>query len=204
MDRVGIDYSDGTTLGVATSPVQQVASLVGDRPVPSRAMPAVVQRTAVGNKLLDVTDPDDALWLRACVRPGRRKEMATLNAEIALAATSPRTLIAGDTIEPVREAIESVPVDALPVVTTTWALSRSPMEQRRRFLRTIAQAGRPVALVAVEGVGVVPSFPTLEDRPASGHSIIGAALIDGSNRQVEALGRCWLRGRMLSWLSDRA
>jgi hypothetical protein len=37
------------------------------------------------------------------------------------------------------------------------------------------------------GVGVAPAIPTLGDRRASGHSIIG---------------RCWSRGRLLAWLAD--
>jgi hypothetical protein len=55
-----------------------------------------------------------------------------------------------------------------------------------------------VAWVSVEGVGVAPSVPTLGDRPASGHSLIGLAL---PQRDAEVLGRCWSRGRLLSWLA---
>jgi hypothetical protein len=99
-------------------------------------------------------------------------------------------------------AVARVPAEALPVVTTTWALSRLRVEDRRRFLRRLEEAGRPVAWVSVEGVGVAPGIPTLGDRPASGHSIIGLALFDGSGRRTEALGRCWSRGRWLSWLAD--
>jgi Uncharacterized protein conserved in bacteria (DUF2332) len=92
----------------------------------------------------------------------------------------------------------------LAVVTTTWALSQVPAESRLHFLHGLedAAAGRPVAWVSVEGVGVAPSIPTLGDRPASGHSILGLAVSDGSGRHSEALGRCWSRGRRLSWLAD--
>jgi hypothetical protein len=63
-----------------------------------------------------------------------------------------------------------------------------------------------VAWVSVEGVGVAPEIPTLGDRPASGHSIIGLAVFDrhpeGTRLRTEALGRCWSRGRWLAWLAD--
>jgi len=97
-----------------------------------------------------------------------------------------------------------VPADALPVVTTTWALSRFSPERRLRFLHRLeeAAAGRPVAWVSAEGVGVAPTIPTLGDRLASGHSIIGLAVFDRSARRAEALGRCWSRGRLLAWLAD--
>ncbi|CAA9255452.1 MAG: hypothetical protein AVDCRST_MAG77-2307 [uncultured Chloroflexi bacterium] len=40
------------------------------------------------------------------------------------------------------------------------------------------------------------------DRRASGHSIIGLAVFGRSALRAEAIGRCWPRGRVLSWLAD--
>jgi hypothetical protein len=129
VDRVGITYSNGQSLGDPSSPVQLSASIVGDRPIPT--------------------------W-------------------------------------------------AMPVVTTTWALSHFPLERRLRFLHRLdeAAAGRAVAWVSAEGVGVAPTIPTLGDRRASGHSIIGLAVFDRSALRAEAIGRCWSQGRLLAWLTD--
>jgi hypothetical protein len=55
---------------------------------------------------------------------------------------------------------------------------------------------------APEGVGVAPAIPTLSDRRASGHSIIGLAVFSRSALRAEAVGRCWSRGRWLAWLAD--
>jgi hypothetical protein len=59
-----------------------------------------------------------------------------------------------------------------------------------------------VAWVSAEGVGVAPAIPTLGDRRASGHSIIGLAVFDQSALRAEAIGRCWSQGRLLAWLAD--
>jgi hypothetical protein len=202
VDRVGITYSDGRSLGDPTSPVQFTASIVGDRPVPTRGIPQVVARIGVDRDPLDVTDADDVRWLRACVPPDRPERAARLDAELALLATAPPLLLRGNPVEVLLDAVARVPPDALPVVTTTWALSRFAVETRRRFLDRLeeAAAGRAVAWVSVEGVGVAPSIPTLGDRPASGHSLIGIAVLDGTARAPETVGRCWSRGRLLSWL----
>jgi hypothetical protein len=56
--------------------------------------------------------------------------------------------------------------------------------------------------VSAEGVGVAPTIPTLGDRRASGHSIIGLAVFDRSDLRAEAIGRCWSQGRLLAWLAD--
>jgi hypothetical protein len=204
VDRVGITYSNGQTLGDPSSPVQLPASVVGGRPVPARTMPGVVARVGVDLDPVDVTDADDARWLRACLWPDQPERAARLEAEIALAASAPPLLLRGDAVEVLPDAFARVPADALPVVTTTWALSRFPLERRLRFLHRLgeAAAGRPVAWVSAEGVGVAPAIPTFGDRRASGHSIIGLAMLGQSALHAEAAGRCWSRGRLLAWLAD--
>lgn len=207
VDRVGITYDNGQSLGDASSPVQLSSSIVGDRAVPARAMPQVVARVGVDLDPVDVTDADDARWLRACLwpdSPGRPERVARLEAETALAATAPPLLLRGDAVEVLPDAFARVPADALPVVTTTWALSSFSLERRLRFLHRLdeAAAGRAVAWVSAEGVGVAPAIPTLGDRRASGHSIIGLAVFDQSALRAEAIGRCWSQGRLMAWLAD--
>jgi len=166
-------------------------------------IPAVVARVGVDREPVDVTDADDARWLRACLYPDQPERLATLEAEMALAAAAQPLLLQGDAIEVMPEAFARVPADALPVVTTTWALSQFGLESRLRFLHRLdeAAARRTVAWVSVEGVGVAPAIPTLGDRRASGHSIIGLAVLDGSAQRAEAIGRCWSQGRFLAWLA---
>src|SRR5262249_58971876 len=113
-------------------------------------------------------------------------------------------LVPGDPIEVLPDAFARVPADALPVVTTTWALSRFPLESRLRFLHRLDDAAtdRAVAWVSAEGVGVAPAIPTFGDRRASGHSVVGLAVFGHSALRAEAVGRCWSKGRLLAWLAD--
>ena len=130
-------------------------------------MPEVVTRVGVDLDPVDVTDADDARWLHACLWPDQLEQVARLEAEIALAATAPPLLLRGDAVEVMPDAFARVPADALPVVTTTWALSRFPLESRLRFLHRLDEAAtsRAVAWASAEGVGVAPTLPTLGDRP---------------------------------------
>lgn len=202
VDRVGITYANGQSLGDPSSPVQASSAVVGNRLIPTLAIPEVVARIVVDHDPLDVTNADDARRLLACVPPDQAEHAARLEAELALAATTPRLLLRGDPVELMPDAFARVPEEATPVVITTWALSRFRLESRRAFGRRLEAAGRQVAWVSVEGVGVAPEIPTLGDRPASGHSIIGLAVFDGSTFHAEAIGRCWSRGRWLEWLAD--
>ena len=204
VDRVRISYGDGPPAGDPASPVRVTASVVGDRPVPVRAIPEVVARIGIDRDPVDVTDPEAVRWLRACVAPDAPERMARLEAELALAATAPPRLLRGDLLERLPEAIAQVPAGALPVVITTWALARLPLDGRLRFLQRLdaEAAGRTVAWAAAEGVGVAPAIPTLGDRRASGHSTIGVAVLTRSRLRADAVGRCWSRGRLLSWLAE--
>ena len=148
IDRVGISYDDGRVLGDRHSPVQLTARVVGRRPVPDRDIPQVVARIGVDREPLDGTDPDDARWLRACLPPGEPERAARLEAELALLASDPPVLLRGDVVDLLPEALAHVPAGALPVVTTTWALSRlSPRA-------TPSLPGAPARERPAGGVGV--------------------------------------------------
>ncbi|HEY5821470.1 MAG TPA: DUF2332 domain-containing protein [Propionibacteriaceae bacterium] len=203
VDRVGVDYSSGVSAGDPTSPVQVSCSVVGHTPVPTRPVPEVASRVVVDRDPIDVTRADDARWMRACVAPDQPERAARLEAELALASEAPPTVLRGDALALLPAAIDLVPTGVLPVVITTWALSRFSGDRRLRFRQGLHDAGaeRTVVWVSAEGVGVAPGIPTLGDRPASGHSIIGLGVFEGSDRRTEAVGRCWSRGRLLSWLA---
>src|SRR5690348_17650066 len=84
VDRVGTAYGNGQSLGDPSSPVQMSSTAVGDRPIPTRAMPEVAARIGVDLDPFDVTDADDARWLRACVPPDQPERSARLDGEMAL------------------------------------------------------------------------------------------------------------------------
>ena len=115
-----------------------------------------------------------------------------------------RATVGTDDLAALPAALAAVPVGALPVVTTAWTLSRLEPAGRLRFLQLLdaAATDRAVVWVSVEGVGVASAVPTLGDRPASGHSVVGLAVLRHGTLAVEAVARCWSRGRWVAWLAD--
>jgi hypothetical protein len=103
----------------------------------------------------------------------------------------------------VADAFARVPPDALAVVTTTWRC-RSSRSSAACASCTASTKRRPAGRWrgVSRGGRVAPTIPTLGDRRASGHSIIGLAVFDPSALRAEALGRCWSQGRLLAWLAD--
>ncbi|MEU8227062.1 DUF2332 domain-containing protein [Kribbella sp. NPDC048915] len=203
VDRVGIAYGNGQSLGDSDSGVQVSASVVGDGRLPSVAMPEVAARVLVADDPVDLGDPDEMRWLRACVPPDQVERAARLEAELALAQSAPPMLVTDGMVDGLPEAIAAVPEDVLPVVITTWTLSGLDLEQRLRFLQRLDEAAtrRPVTWLSVEGVGVAPGVPTFGDRKASGHSILGVGVFQHASFHAASVGRCWLRGEMLAWLA---
>ncbi len=201
LDRVGLVYDSGQALGDGSSPVQLSASVVGRRPIPDRSVPPVTARIGIDRSLADA--PEAARSLRTALETGDPDGTADRGAASVLTASGHLQLLPGEVLDRLPEAVERVPADALPVVTTAWALARLSPAGRLRFLQRLGDAatGRPVAWVSAEGVGVAPAVPTLGDRRASGHSILGVAVLDASSVTAAAVGRCWSRGRMLAWLA---
>ena len=202
VDRIGVRYSGGTVLGDAASPVQLECDEVGPNALPATPIAPVVARIGVDLTPLDATDEADARWLHACLWPDQPERVARLNAAIALSESNPPTLIAGDALERLPDAFALVPADALPVVTTTWALAYFALSERLRFLRRLdeAAATRPVAWVSAEGVGIAPAVPTMGDARGAAHSVVGLAVLNGPSLRVDAIGRCHPHGRWLEWL----
>ncbi|MBF6230423.1 DUF2332 domain-containing protein [Nocardia farcinica] len=203
VDRAGIAYSTGQFLGDPASPVRQRATVVGDGTLPSLPIPEVVARIGIDADPLDVTVPENARWVRACLPPDRTERAAELDAQLALTTAAPPVLLRGDPVDLLPDALSRVPPATLPVVTTTWSLARLTRDDRLRFLHRLDAAAthRPVAWVSAEGVGVAPAVPTFGDRHASGHSILGLAVFGHGTLHAESLGRCWSRGRLLSWVA---
>jgi hypothetical protein len=128
VDRVGITYRNGPSLGDPSSPVRVSSRIAQGRPIPARAIPEVAGRIGLDLDPIDVTDADAARWLRACLPPDEPERTARLDAEMTLAKTALPLLLTGDVVELLPDAIARVPADALPVVISTWAMSQFPIE----------------------------------------------------------------------------
>jgi hypothetical protein len=203
VDRAGVTYAGGPTLGDPASPLQLHCEVVGDTAVPATAMPPVVARVGIDLDPIDLGNADDVRWLHACLWPDQPERITRLDAAIALAAQQPSQLLQGNALEVLPDAAALVPDGALVVVTTTWALAYFELGDRLRFLRRLDEiaAARPVAWVSGEAVGIAPGVPTMGDSRLSAHSLVGLAVGHGRRFEAETLGRCHPHGRWLEWLA---
>jgi Uncharacterized protein conserved in bacteria (DUF2332) len=159
-DRYSYEF-DGRPVG-SRQQVHLRCATSGPVPLPA-ALPHVVARIGIDLNPLDVTDPADLAWLRALVWPGpiEAERLRRLDAAAVVAAQEPPTLLAGDLLDRLPDALALVPAGATPVVLHTAVLPYLPAPHRAAFVDRVQQL--PVRWVAQEGSGMVPgtgnSFP---------------------------------------------
>ena len=163
-DRYSYEF-DGRPVG-PHSAVHLTTTTTGPVPVPDR-LPRVAARVGVDQNPLDPADPDDRAWLRALVWPGPNAapRLERLDAAARIAAREPATVLTGDLIDRLPEALEVLPAGCTPVVFHTAVLAYLERGRRQEFADLVTSMG--VRWIAQESAGIVPGIPADLARPDS-------------------------------------
>jgi hypothetical protein len=163
-DRYSYEF-DGRPVG-PRSAVHLTTSTTGAVPVPGR-LPDVAARVGIDQNPLDPADPDDRAWLRSLVWPGPNAapRLARLDAAAAIAAREPATVLTGDLIDLLPDALRLLPPDCTPVVFHTAVLAYLERARREEFAALVQSLG--VRWIAQESAGIVPGIARDLARPDS-------------------------------------
>jgi hypothetical protein len=202
IDRYEYRYTgrDGATKVVGSSPVVIPITTRGDVPVPDR-MPTVSRRCGVDRQPIDVTDPDEARWLEACVWPDHVERFDRLAAAIHVAREDPPELLAGDAVTSLAPAVERLGSDAHPVVTNSWVLNYLTADQRTDYLAELDRIGaeRDLSWVYAEAPVHIPELPNSPD-PSNPHlTVLSMVRWRDGTRTVDHLATCHPHGRSMYW-----
>lgn len=201
-DRYRLDYGVRGATGPEDSPVVAKCEVLAGNPPIQEWLPELSSRIGIDRSPIDVSKPEDARWLLACVWPdtGRLERTA---ASIALAQGDLPTLVKGDANEVLPGVLADLPEGVPAVVLTTWALGYFSLEQRARFAEILEEASkqRTVAWMSLEGSGVVEAFA---DVPEEKHDGIagnpqGAIIFDQGAQQSELLALSHPHGLWIDW-----
>lgn len=135
-DRYSYDYGTGV-LGDGAPLLR--SELRGDV-VPRLALPRIVWRAGIDLAPLDVTDPDDAAWLRRLVWPGEQGREERIAQATAVAAADPPALFAGAAEDLLDDVITRAPAGATVVVTTPGVLPYLPWAARTALIARLLAA----------------------------------------------------------------
>jgi len=204
-DRYRIDYGEKGTTGPADSPVHIECRVIGGRPPIAPALPPLVTRIGIDRSPIELTDPGDARWLRACVWPDTGR-LERVDASIRLAQDDPPLVIPGDANEVLPGVLEDLPPGTAAVVVTTWAFAYFSTEERQRFMDLLqaASSERPIAWLSAEALGTVAAFAEMDggNLGTASSDVLGVMTFDGGTVAQRVLAMVQEHGQWLDWRAD--
>lgn len=193
------DAASPTTIGAGGAPLQLAATTSGVGPELAPDHASIAWRVGVDRSPIDITDPDQARWLHACLWPSAVDRGARLAAAIEVAQASPSRMIEADAVDGLAQALAEMPPDLTPVVTTSWVWYYLPAATRESLLATMRQSDRRVHWASLEGTGVVELFgePMDEHAVRSSFGVIGLGA--GLPDEIDLVGQCHPHGTWIEW-----
>lgn len=154
VDRYGYRYesTDGAIHVAPNSSLHLSSVMRGQIPSVATTIPAVEWRTGVDLNPVDVTDEDQARWLRALLWADRVDRHERLAAAIEVAQVHPPTVTGGDAIEAIPDLVRAAPVDTAIVIQHSFVLNQFSEHDRKRFYTLLDDLGshRPIYRVGAE------------------------------------------------------
>lgn len=207
MTRYAYRYTPGGEVTAATSGTAQTSTRIvlecqarGSVPVPRR-MPQVRAAIGVDRFPVDVTDPAQARWLRACVWPDQTERFERLGRALQVAADVGVDVRAGDAVAALPGLVDEAAAAGHPVITTTWVLTYLSEPHRQTFTETLNCLGttRDLSWVFVESPSATDGLPVDEDLVGSSHSVLGLVTWRSGRRSARTLATCHPHGYRLRW-----
>jgi hypothetical protein len=146
LDRYNYRYEPG---GEILSDIPGAPTLVcgisGSMPVPDQ-MPHIVARRGVDTNPLDLANPEDALWLQACVWADQVDRSRILSAAIEVAKDHPEDIHRGDAVRDLRQHLDQMAGEGHVTLITTWVLNYLSAQQRAEFIDVVDTFGQQTDL----------------------------------------------------------
>ena len=190
-DRYGYDYGPGGKYGNADSPVQIPCTLRGQqKPRIPQVFPHVASRVGIDLNPMDVSDPEEMLWLRSLVWPEHTIRAELLQQAIGLAKQNPPRVIAGDVLDVLPDVLPELPDDSTICLFHSHTLYQFPQELRNRLSSQIAELSRGRNLFEI-------SFEWWRGKE---QPLLELGRIRNGNREEEVLAYCNPHGEWLQWV----
>ena len=190
VDRYGYRYRSAAAavaLG-ERSPVQLQCDTGDAVPAPARALPQIEWRTGMDLHPVDISDEDQAKWLRALVWPDQVERHTRMAAAIEVAQRYPPTVEGGDVFAVVPQLVESAPAEAAVVIQHTWVLNQLSRGDRERFYHMLDDLAVDRSIYRVSG-------EALDGAPGT----VLELTIHGPHRSTRELAAVHHHGAWMRW-----
>lgn len=199
VDRYEYHYEPGGAVG-GPSPVVLTCGTRGDVPIPDHC-PTVAARIGLDRSPIDLTDPDAARWLEACVWPDQADRFHRLHAAIGMAQHDAPVVRAGDAVEDLADTIAVVAAPGHPVVLNTWVLNYLSDEQRREYVAELDRLGGSFDLswIYAEMPALVNGIPVPDDPDREHRTVVSLIRWRDGVRTVEHMADAHPHGFWMHW-----
>ncbi len=199
LDRYEYRYSPGGTVG-GPSPVLIECATRGAVPVPP-GLPRITGRLGIDQHPIDLSHPDEARWLMACVWPDQPDRFARIRAAIDIAREHPPEIRRTDAVAGLRDAVASAAEQGHPVVMNSWVLNYLTDAQRGAYLAELDAVGRDrdLSWAYTESPALCPGLPFPDELENRHLTALMLARWRNGVRTVEHLGVAHPHGYWLHW-----
>lgn len=197
-DRYAVDLGNGVLRGDPASTVQLACAVEGA--LPALEAPTVVHRIGIDREPVDLADPTERRWLKACIWPEQPIRHERFDASAAMTLANPPVIVADDAVDGIADVVEACPEDAHVVIGHSWVMTYLSRERRAAFASVIdlLGAGRDLTLVSAEGEGVVDWVP-LDDAGPEPHTVVGRRRYRNGVRTEARAATCHPHLQWLHW-----
>jgi hypothetical protein len=190
-DRYGYHYEPNIRRGNTHSKIQIGCLWRGDkRPVLPKSLPVVTSRVGLDQHVLDLTDENNYLWLKALIWPEHVDRIRLLENAVEEIREFPPSLKEGSVLELLPSILKSIPADVTPVLFHTHTLHQFSPQTRQHFLDLVAEEGRRRELFHLAGEGSGTYY----------HIELQLATFQDGVRHQKNLAHCDQHGRWVEWL----
>lgn len=199
LDQYQYRYSPGGRVG-GQSPVVLECATRGDVPIPAE-LPTVVGRIGIDQHPIDLSHPDEARWLMACVWPDQADRFERIRAAIILAQHSRSDIRKTDAVAGLRSAVADAAASGHPVVLNSWVLNYLTDAQRTAYLTELDAIGsqRDLSWVYAESPALCPGIPFPFELDHEHLTALMLARWRDGVRTVQHLGVAHPHGYWLHW-----
>lgn len=202
VDRYAYDFGDGTTRGDTASPVRLACRVVG-APLRLDAPLEIVHRVGLDRAPVDLADPAERRWLKACIWPEQPERHRNFDAAADLVAAEPPTIVADDAVDGIADVVEAIADDCHAVIVNSWVMTYLATERRAAFddVVDLLGTGRDLTRISAEGEGVVGWVP----RDPSGdepQTVVGVRRYRDGVRVDQRAATCHPHLHWLDWRAE--
>ena len=206
--QFGQDY-----LGDPAASVRLSCELSGNAPsLLSLPAPDIASRVGIDITPVDLSDPNERRWLKACVWAEQTLRHERFDAAADAVSRTPPKVVRDDLVDGLSDLIDDLPHDSHLLVLNSWVLTYVERSRRAALLPILSLAAkdRPVTWVSAEAQGVVEWVPTPDSfdtqaehlAESRGDTVIGVSTWRNGVQSVALGGHCHGHCAWVDWKLD--